>query len=112
MAADIPPGDPVTPHHLPPGHSGARQWLTRALASVGAAVALVVSFFLGALVFVTALGLMLLVMIGVIIRIWWLRRQFRAAFERQASQGGAEGPHDVIEGEYEVVDKRKRRERR
>jgi uncharacterized iron-regulated membrane protein len=106
----------VSPHPLPPGHSGPKQWLTRVLASVGAAVALVVSFFLGALIFVTALGLLLLVMFGVIIRIWWLRRQFREVLEREARQGSGEGRgkghHDVIEGEYEVVDKRKRRERR
>ncbi len=87
--------------------SGPANLLTRVLASIGAAVALVVSFFLGAVVFVMALGLMVIVIIGVMIRIWWLRRQFRE--QRRGGDGDDDGPSGggVIEGEYVIIEKGK-----
>jgi membrane protein implicated in regulation of membrane protease activity len=79
----------------------------RVLAAAGAAAALVASFFLGALVFLTALGLFVVVAVGVAIRIWWLRRQFREQMESwEREQGASQG--DVIEGEYRVVERRER----
>ncbi len=96
-------------HRLPPREPGPRGWLTRVLAAVGAAGALIVSFFLGALVFVTALGLFLLLAIGVAIRIWWLRRQFRDHMDAWERGEGAAGGEDVIDAEYTVVERRERK---
>ncbi|MCC5862351.1 MAG: hypothetical protein JJT93_10655 [Gammaproteobacteria bacterium] len=96
-------------HRLPPTDTGPRAWLTRVLAAIGAAGALIVSFFLGALVFVTALGLFVLIAIGVAIRIWWLRRQFRDQMEAwERGERGADGD-DVIDVEYTVVERRERK---
>ena len=95
---------------LPPQAGGPRQWLSRVLAGLGAAAALVAAFFLGALVFVTALGLFVLVAAGVAIRIWWLRRQFReqmAAWEQAQRDGTGDG--EVIEGDYVIVERKERR---
>lgn len=89
---------------LPPGRgAGVGAWLARVATAIGAAVAIVASFFLGFLVFLTALGLLLLLAVGVAIRVWWLRRQFR-----NEMRGGGDGPGDgdgggTIEGEYVII---------
>ncbi len=98
-------------HQLPPGTTGPRAWLTRVFAAIVATGALVVSFFLGALVFVTALGLFVLVAIGVAIRVWWLRRQLREhmqAWERGERPRDGDDDGDVIEAEYIVVERSER----
>jgi len=99
----------VSAYQLPPGPSGPKNLLTRVLASIGAAVALVVSFFLGAVVFLMALGLMVLVIIGVLIRVWWLRRQFREQLRRGGGDDGGPSGGGVIEGEYVIIKDRKRK---
>lgn len=92
---------------LQPPTATAGSWIARVLAGIGAAAALVASFFLGALVFITALGLFVLIAIGVAIRIWWLRRQFREQMQAwERAQQGVEG--EVIEAEYTVVERRER----
>ena len=105
----------MSSYQLPPGPSGARNVLTRVLASIGAAAALVLSFFLGAVIFLMALGLVVIVTVGVLVRIWWLRRQFRGQQGRGDGDGdGPSGGSGVIEGEYVIIkqDKRNSRERR
>ena len=95
---------------LPPEQgSGVGAWLTRVAAGIGAAVAIIASFFLGFLVFLTALGLLLLLAVGVAIRVWWLRRQFRSAM-RDGDGDGNDGGNDgtgggggTIEGEYVII---------
>ena len=98
---------------LPPERgAGVGAWLTRVAAGIGAAVAIVASFFLGFLVFLTALGLLLLLAVGVAIRVWWLRRQFRSAM-RDGGDGGDDGTGGgggTIEGEYVIIRRGRSRE--
>jgi len=57
-------------------------------------VALAVSLLLGAMLFLTILGLAVVLILALYLRFWWLRRQW----QRQApSRRG-----DVLEGEYTV----------
>jgi membrane protein implicated in regulation of membrane protease activity len=73
-----------------------------------AVVALAAAAFLGAFVFLAALGLFMIASLVLVVRVWWFRRQL----ERAAGAGTARGPAgrgparptDVIEGEYHVVD--------
>jgi len=95
---------------LPPERgSGLGAWLARVAAGVGAAIAIVASFFLGFLVFLTALGLLLLLAVGVAIRVWWLRRQFRSAM-RDGGDDDAGGGGGTIEGEYVIIRRGRRRD--
>jgi membrane protein implicated in regulation of membrane protease activity len=93
--------------------------VARILVSIVAVAALVVAAFLGAFIFLAALGFFLVASIVLAARIWWARRQIEKAMrDGRTSGGGAQGPghyrerdrSDVIEGEYLVVDEESRRE--
>ncbi len=80
-----------------------RNPLVRVLAAIGALVLAGIALVLGAMVFLTFLGLAVIAALLVWVRLWWIRRQLR----RQARQGRGPGPRRkgrtqgrVIEGEY------------
>jgi hypothetical protein len=83
--------------------------LTRILAGLLAVLALVGAFFFGVIVLVLALGLGALAWLVLVLRMWWLRRQW----QRQGGSGEyrPSGPPgsvdrrrtDAIDADYEVV---------
>ncbi|MGK2924028.1 MAG: hypothetical protein ACSLE2_00250 [Lysobacterales bacterium] len=80
------------PYRLPPPSMNP---LSRILASLLAVLAVVGAFFFGLVVLALAVGLGLLAWLGLVLRMWWLRRRL----------GGTKD--DVIEADYEVVSRRK-----
>lgn len=86
--------------------------LSRLLAGVLAAIALVGALFFGFFVFLAILGLGLVAWAVLWLRIWWIRRQagpaggFGRAGPRPADPSSRSRPEsrgEVIEGEYTVV---------
>lgn len=88
--------------------------LSRLLAAIVAALALVGAFFFGILVLAFAIGAGLVAWLVIWARMWWVRRQLaRRGFDAAGTPPG--GPHadrvarpgggDVIDGEFEVVEK-------
>ena len=61
--------------------------------------ALVVAAVIGFFVFAIVLGLVLIVGVGILLRLWWLRRKIRKTSSSQ-----------VLEGEYRVIREREPRE--
>jgi hypothetical protein len=91
--------------------------LSRLLASVLAAVALIGALFFGVFVFLTAVGLGLVAWAVLWLRIWWIRRRAERSGEfgsagarpRHSPQShSAGGSGEVIEGEYTVVSESER----
>lgn len=88
-----------------------RNPLSAVLAAVAGAVVLVGAFFLGFIVLVIAVGLGLLIWIGVLIRVKWLQRKMRKAGRdpldgeagRRTENASRTG---YIEAEYTVVSER------
>ena len=78
--------------------------LANALVVIAGVLVIGVSIVLGFFAFI-ALSAIVLVSAAVIgIRVWWLNRKLRAG-GAESSDGRAQGPSDVIEGEYRVVRK-------
>lgn len=84
------------PHHAP------RNWLARLVGAVVGVIVLVGLFFIGLTVFAVAAGLAFVVFAIAAVRLWWMRRQWRAN-ARRTSQGrrSTDSRGVVIEGEYE-----------
>lgn len=89
--------------------------LSRLLAAVIGALALVGAFFFGFFILVGAFALGLAAWLAIRLRIWWLRRKFGASgpvppggFGGPAPGAGDPSPNrdDVIEAEYEVVSRK------
>lgn len=74
--------------------------LSRMLASLLAAVALIGALFFGVFVFLTAVALGLIAWAALWLRIWWVRRRANSASDSAPPGAGA---GEVIEGEYTVV---------
>lgn len=93
--------------------------LSRLLAAVVGAIALVGAFFFGFFVLVAAIVIGLVAGLVIWLRIWWIRRKLSGSgavpppgFEDAGPQGGggtARGG-DVIEAEYEVVSRQEGRD--
>lgn len=88
-----------------------RNPLTAVLAAVAGAVVLAGAFFLGFIALVVALGLGLLVWIGVLIRVKWLQHKMRKAGQDPLAGNAGRGPRNAsrteyIEAEYTVVSER------
>lgn len=92
------------------GGSGGPGIVARVLLSIVAVITLVSAAFLGAIVFLAALGFFVVAILVLGVRIWWARRQLEKAVKRGERPGsGGPGPGartDVIEGEYLVVEER------
>lgn len=76
--------------------------LTRILASVFAVMVLVGAFIFGLFVLAAAVGVGLLLWIGLAIRGWWLRRD-----GVKKSSGRRAGDSESIEAEYTVISRRR-----
>jgi fatty acid desaturase len=88
-----------------------RNPLTAVLAAVGAALVAAAAFFLGFIALVVALGLGLLIWIGFVLRLKWLRYRMRKTgvdplAEAQRRTPGQAAPREYIEAEYTVVSRR------
>jgi len=70
--------------------------LARLFAALALLVAFATSLFLGAVLFLTILGLAVVLALLLYLRFWWLRRQW----QRQTPPPPHDG--DVLEGEYTV----------
>lgn len=86
--------------------------LSRLLAAVVGAIALVGAFFFGFFVLIAAVVFGLLAWLAIWLRVWWIRRRLAAAGAQPPPGFGSPGPtgpepsagrDDVIEAEYEVV---------
>ena len=78
--------------------------VSRIVAAMVAAVALVGAFFFGLLVLALFAGLGLLLWLGFWLRLWWLRRHLPQG-ETTAESSGEQG--EIIDGEYRVVSRRR-----
>jgi hypothetical protein len=92
------------------GGNGGPGIVTRVLLSIVAVIMLVSAAFLGAIVFLAALGFFAVAILVLAVRIWWAKRQLEKAIRRGERPGsGGPGPGgraDVIEGEYLVMEER------
>jgi hypothetical protein len=83
--------------------------LTRLLAAVVGALALVGALFFGFFIFLGALALGLVAWLAFRLRVWWLRRKYGDSVPPFGAPGWPPGSGDVqergdvIDGEYEVV---------
>jgi hypothetical protein len=87
--------------------------LTRMLAALVGALALVGAFFFGIFVLAIVLGLGFIAWLAFSLRVWWLRRQQGAAASPPDSGAGSSaadsrqaGGGEVIDAEYTVVSRR------
>jgi predicted lipid-binding transport protein (Tim44 family) len=82
--------------------------VARILAGLLAVAALVGAFFFGLIILAVAVGLGVVAWLVLTVRVWWLRRRFRAGRgdgekpAGHATAGGVRKP-DVIDAEYEVI---------
>lgn len=90
-----------------PGPGGGPGILARIVFAILAVIVLVAAAFLGAIVFLAALGLFVVGSLVLAARIWWAKRQIEKAMRRGEAGGanrpGPGGREDVIEGEYRVM---------
>lgn len=87
----------------------------RIVLAVGAVLMLAAAAFLGAIFFLAALGVFVVGTLSLAVRIWWAKRQIEKAMQRGEMPGGrqsetqtrpgADRRHDVIDGEYRVMDR-------
>lgn len=78
--------------------------VSRIVAAMVAAVALVGAFFFGLLVLALIVGLGLLLWLGFWLRLWWLRRHLPQE-KTTAESSGEQG--EIIDAEYKVVSRRR-----
>lgn len=94
-----------------PGPGGGPGILARLVFAVLAVIMLVAAAFLGAIVFLAALGLFVVGSLVLAARIWWAKRQIEKAMRRGEAGGanrpGPGGREDVIEGEYRVMEEQR-----
>lgn len=78
----------------------------QALAAVAAFGIFVVSVIVGGIVLAGLVGIVLLAVIVIYARVWWLRRQIEQAMREQDQDQRAGGGNsaDVVEAEYRVID--------
>ncbi|MFW2405747.1 MAG: hypothetical protein ACN4GT_13330 [Gammaproteobacteria bacterium] len=76
----------------------------QALAAIAAFGIFVVSVIVGGIVLAGLVGLVLLAVIVIYARVWWLRRQIDKAMREQGERTGGESSGEVVEAEYSVVD--------
>ena len=96
---------------LPRSRSG-RGLLERIATGVVAAVAFVIAATAAVFLFSIFFALIAALSAVVMVRVWWLRRKFRQAFDRATSESPGHRQAqaqdgNVLEGEYEVVRERK-----
>lgn len=68
-------------------------------------IVLIGAILMSAFVLAIALGVAIIIGIVVYVRVWWLRRKFRAAAGKMADSSAA-SDGDVLEVEYTVVEER------
>ena len=78
--------------------------LSRALANVGAVLALAAALFFGLIVLALAVGIGLLFWLSIRLRLWWMRRHISPLDIAPASK---RQKGEVIDAEYTVVSRRK-----
>jgi len=82
-------------------------WIARAVGTVVTVIVMIGLFFLGLTVFAAVAGLALVVFLVLAVRVWWLRRRFRAAAGKEGVSRQGRRPGGVtLEGEYEERSKR------
>ena len=88
-------------------HAGApgapRHPLLRALALIGAGIAFVFTAMLGAMLFLAALAVVVVLALLLTGRMWWLKRKLRASLQRDAANWRAVDDR-VIDGNFRVLD--------
>lgn len=88
-------------------YAGPDRWprhpVLRTLAMIGAGIAFVLAAMLGAMLFLAALALVAVLALVLTGRMWWLRRKYRAAFDRQAKAWHTVDDR-VIDGDFRVID--------
>jgi len=72
-------------------------------------IVLIGAILMGAVVIAIALGLAIILGLVIMVRVWWLKRKFRAAAKGAAASHRREDA-SVIEVEYSVVDERDERD--
>ena len=85
--------------------------LSRLVAAIVGALALVGAFFFGFFILLAALAMGLLAWAAIWLRVWWIRRKLAASGQAPPGFGGKHHdrpgtpprPGDVIDGDYEVV---------
>jgi membrane protein implicated in regulation of membrane protease activity len=77
--------------------------LSQIIAFVVGIIVLAVSFVFGAFLLTAFFGLLLLVVLIAMVRGWWLRRQM-ASFDGASDNGTRGKSHEVIDGDYTVID--------
>lgn len=93
-------------HDNTPRLSGPRSsLLARLMAGIGALIALTAATVIGFFALMVTFGVVVIGTIAVMLRVWWLRRQFLRARDGQAPAD--DGQRDVIDGEYTVVQRRR-----
>lgn len=86
--------------------------LSRVVAALFAALALVGAFFFGMFVLALAVGLGIVAWLGLTLMMWWSRRKgARRAGNSRRSDSTGQGVHkagggDVIDADYEVISRR------
>ena len=73
------------------------------IAFVVGVIVLAVSFVFGAFLLTAFFGLFLFVVLVAMVRGWWLRRQM-AGFSGEQSSASRGESHEVIDGDYTVID--------
>ena len=86
-------GAPRTPRHP----------LLRALALIGAGIAFVFTAMLGAMLFLAALAVVVVLALLLTGRMWWLKRKLRGSLQRDAAHWRTVDDR-VIDGDFRVLD--------
>jgi len=75
--------------------------LLQLLGLVAGVAVFVISVFIGGIILAGLVGFVLLTMLVIYVRVWWISRQLRAAQRERAGPGGR---RDTVDAEYHVVD--------
>jgi len=76
----------------------------QALAAVAAFGIFVISVIVGGIVLAGLVGIVLLAVIVIYARVWWLRRQIDKAMREQDQRTSGGSSEEVVEAEYRVID--------